>query len=186
MRRRGRKNQSTETCYVCDRPKTTREHYRIRIVKTLLVILALALLTSAQSKPQKHSAESPEVAALRKEFIQATEEYKASLEKLLASYQKDVTRAQERLTQTQTFYDQGLVSIVDLDRSKRAFADATDKVEEVRKRNTDADKQIAATLADAEAAANEFKKAKVQRRSRDNGLFQLDDDRFSTSDQAKL
>jgi len=134
-------------------------------VKTLLVILAFALLTSAQSKPQKHSAESPELAALRKEFIQATEEYKASLEKLLASYQKDVTRAQERLTQTQTFYDQGLVSIVDLDRSKLALADAKAKVDEVRQRNADADKQIADTLADAEAAAKEFRKAKVQRRA---------------------
>jgi hypothetical protein len=134
-------------------------------VKITLVILALTLLTSTQSKPQKQPSESPELAELGREFIQATEDYKGSLQKLLASYQKNVTRAQERLAQAQSDYDQGLISISDLEGNKRTLADAKDKVEDVRKREANADKQIAETLLDAEVAAKEFKKAKGQRRT---------------------
>lgn len=80
-------------------------------MNTILVILILALLTPAQSKPQKRATESPELTALRNEFIQATKDYKVSLEKLLASYQKDIAKAQEELEQTRSLYTQGVISI---------------------------------------------------------------------------
>lgn len=135
-------------------------------MKTVLLLLVLALVTSSQTKQQRPRTVSvdPDVAALHQEFIQANEEYKLNLTKLEASYQKDVDKAEARLTQSQEMFDAGLISPIDLEKSKRALAEAKDKVAEVRKRGANADTQIAQALLDQEAAAKEYKKAKVQRR----------------------
>jgi hypothetical protein len=134
-------------------------------VKTILVILILALLTSAQSKPQKRATESPELTALRNEFIQATKEYKVSLEKLLASYQKSVATAQGELEYTRSLYASGLISIKSVEAGERAVAAEQDKVKEVQRRMASADDQIAETLAHADEIAQEYRKAVTKRAS---------------------
>lgn len=134
-------------------------------MKTILLILTLALLAAAQSKPQKHALESPEIIALRNEFIQATKGYKVSLEKLLAIDEKNVAKAQDRLAQSQELYAAGMISSEDLKGSERAVSEAQDKVEEVRQRIASADKQIADTLNNTEQIAQEYKKAVAKRTS---------------------
>jgi len=94
-----------------------------------------------------------ELARLQEEFISATKDYKASLDKLKASYEKDVLRAEAKLTQSKELFAAGLISRNDLQTNERAVAAAKDKVAEVNRSNANADTQIADTLLEAEAEA---------------------------------
>ena len=128
----------------------------VSFLSFLLLIpeVAVAQKKRAPVKP-KAKIEKPkpvdEIARLREEFIKATNEYKASLEKLRASYEKDVLRTEERLTQSKGLFDQGLLSRKELEGAERAAAEAKDKVADVSRRTTTADSQIADTLLEAEA-----------------------------------
>jgi hypothetical protein len=106
-----------------------------------------------QTKPSK------ELTRLREEFIKATKDYKANLEKLRATYEKMVPKAEERLVQSKELFAQGLVSRKDLEASERAVAEAKDKVTEMDRRMASADTQIAETLLEAEA---EIKLGKIK------------------------
>src|SRR5436309_3569197 len=76
------------------------------------VIVALVLMISApngfaqKKRPARQAKTSPaqpssELAKLRDEYIKATKEYKASLQKLLTLYQGGARKAEERVNQTQ-------------------------------------------------------------------------------------
>jgi len=132
----------------------------IRAPHWALIVLALfvvgALPVAAQKKKAARAKPSPakpvdELTRLREEFIKATNDYKASLEKLLASYQKNVAKAETRLSQTRELFAQGLVSKNDVEAGERTLAEANDKVADTRQRINSADAQIADTLVEAEA-----------------------------------
>jgi hypothetical protein len=91
-----------------------------------------------------------ELARLREEFVKATNDYKANLEKLRASYEKNVIKANDRLTQSKELFAAGLISRKDLDAGEREVADAKEKVTEVDHRMATADTQIAETLIEAD------------------------------------
>jgi hypothetical protein len=126
-------------------------------VLALLCLLVLIHDVAAQKKPAaaKPKATKPkavdELTKLREEFITATNDYKASLEKLRASYEKSVTKAEERLKQSRELFAQGLLSKKEVDAGELAVAEANDKVNEVKLRIATADTQIAQTLVEAEA-----------------------------------
>lgn len=139
-----------------------------RVRSALAVALALFLLSVGAVAQQKRAPGKPkpkvdvtselaksakEVARLQEEFIKATQEYKASLEQLRASYERDVTRAEGKLTTSRELFAAGLISKNELDASERLVAEARDKVAEVNRRNANADTQIADTLLEAEAEA---------------------------------
>lgn len=113
----------------------------------------------AKSKPKQANVttelakSAKELAKLQEEFVKATREYKASLAKLRASYEKDVVRAELKLTQSEELFAGGLISKNELEVSERAVAEARDKVTEVDRSNANADSQIADTLLEAEADA---------------------------------
>ncbi|HWN09200.1 MAG TPA: hypothetical protein VNO50_08040 [Pyrinomonadaceae bacterium] len=94
-----------------------------------------------------------ELARLQEEFIKATKEYKDNLQKLKASYEKDVTRAEVELTKSKDLFAAGLIAKKDLEASEGAVAQAKDKVAEVDRSSAVADTQIADTLLEAEAEA---------------------------------
>lgn len=100
---------------------------------------------TGQTKP------ADELARLREEFIKATNDYKALLKKQSAGLEKNVAKAQERFTQSQQLFAEGLISRKDLEASERALAEATDKVNDVNRSIASADSQIAETLLEAEA-----------------------------------
>jgi hypothetical protein len=112
--------------------------------------------TTAKAKTrttQNKSAEKPvdELTKLREEFINATREYKSNLEKLQASYQKSVTKAEAELAKSRELFAAGLVSKNAVEADERKVAEALDKVTEVKQRYAAADTQIADTLLEAEA-----------------------------------
>jgi hypothetical protein len=132
----------------------------MRTVHGALIVVALlfhcAPAIAQKRKPEikaKPAQTKPvdELARLREEFIKATKEYKDSLEKLLASYEKSVTTQQTRVTQSRELFAQGLISKNDVEASERTLANANDKVTETKLRMSGADAQIADALVEADA-----------------------------------
>ena len=130
--------------------------------KTLLVIglLLLAVLSidvAAQRKTKKKPApkqEPPsELTKLREEYVKATNDYKASLEKLLAIYEGNVKKAEEKVTLSKKLLAEGLIARAQVEENEHALALEQQKVEETRRQMTSADAQIAGVL--VETAADE-------------------------------
>jgi hypothetical protein len=127
----------------------------------MLVLLALALTlatattVTAQKKPRAKPA--PKVVKaptalerLRDEYINATKDYKASLARLLPLYEKSLHTAEERATQSQELFKQGLIAKRELEATEKAVADAKFKIDDVRKQMSTADTQIALVLVEVE------------------------------------
>ena len=121
----------------------------------VVVLTALSVDVSAQRKIRKKTAPAPqtELTKLREEFINATKDYKTSLEKLLAIYQGNVKKAEEKLELSKKLLAEGLIARSQLEENERAVVIAKEKVSETKRQMTGADEQIAAVL--VETAADE-------------------------------
>jgi outer membrane efflux protein len=117
------------------------------------VALSFVVNAEAQTKKRKETKPANELSQLREEFIKATGEYKTSLAKLLAIYERNVIRAEEKLAQSQKLYAEGLISKNQLAESETGVAAAKDKVNEAQRQMANADTQIADTLVEAHAEA---------------------------------
>jgi hypothetical protein len=122
----------------------------------VIVITALSVDAFAQRKTKKKPAPAPpqtELAKLREEFVNATKEYKTSLEKLLAIYEGYVEKAEEKLDLSKKLLAEGLISKTQVEENERAVAAAKEKVSETRRQMNTADEQIGGVL--VETAADE-------------------------------
>lgn len=130
--------------------------YQNPVYSCLLTLILLVCVQSAaaQKKSKKKTPPPPapvtELTRLRDEFVKATNEYKASLQKLLAFHEADVKRAEEKLAVSQKLFDEGLIAKAQVEESKLALAAAQQKVAETRRQMTGADDQIAAVLVEQE------------------------------------
>jgi len=105
-----------------------------------------------KSKKKPAPAQPPtELTKLREEYIKATNEYKASLGKLLPYYENDVKKAEEKLEQSKKLLAEGLIPKTQLEEYERALAVAKQKLAETNRSMTSADEQVAAVLVEAEA-----------------------------------
>ena len=132
------------------------EQQKAKILESTLIILALRVpwhLHLQRSKRAETSKNRSMNARLQEEFINATKDYKSSLGKLLATYERDGTKAEAQLTQSQALFAQGLIAKTQLNQSESAVAAAKDKVAETNRLMTNADTQIAHTLLEARAEA---------------------------------
>src|SRR6185369_817976 len=128
----------------------------VAVVVWIVMIAVLAIDVSAQRKTKKKPvapAPPSELEKLREEFVKATNEYKASLEKLLAIYEGNVKKAEEKLTLSKKLLAEGLIARAQVDENEHALALEKQKVEETRRQMTNADAQIAGVL--VETAADE-------------------------------
>ena len=110
----------------------------------------------AQRKTKKKPAPAPptsELSKLREEFIKATNEYKASLGKLLPFYESDVKKAEEKLELSKKLLAEGLIPRTQVEENERALALAKEKIAETNRQMASAEAQIAGVL--VETAANE-------------------------------
>ena len=132
---------------------------RSRVSFGLCVIVIVAVVSfdaSAQRRTKKKPAAAPpatELSKLREEFISATKDYKASLEKLLPYYESAVKKAEEKLELSKKLLAEGLIPKSQLEENERTLAAAKQKVAETNRAMTGADDQIAGVL--VEAAAND-------------------------------
>jgi hypothetical protein len=118
------------------------------------LLIASVTLAHEPQRSRKKTVNKPaenSLAKLRDEFITATKTYKASLEKLIVLYEKNVTKAEEHVVQSRRLYSEGLISKKQLDDAELAVAAAKAKVEDARRQMATADTQIANTLLEAEA-----------------------------------
>jgi hypothetical protein len=117
------------------------------------VALSFAVAAEAQTPKSKVSKPASELGQIREEFIKATNEYKNSLAKLLDIYERNVTRAREKLVQSQQLYSEGLISKIALAEAEAAVTEAEMRVSKERVNMTNADAQIAETMVEAQAEA---------------------------------
>src|SRR5678815_4146398 len=130
--------------------------------KTLVLVVVLLSTSSAvvaQSKTKKpvtkkaEPAPVTELAKLRDEYVKATRDYKASLEKLLAIYEDNVTKAEAELAKVRKLFEEGLVAKAQVEEQERLVGGQKDKVTETRRQMASADSQIADVLVEEEADA---------------------------------
>lgn len=111
----------------------------------------------AQRKTKKKPAAAPppqtELTKLRDEYVRLTNEYKASLGKLLPFYENDVKRAEEKLEQSKKLLAEGLIPRTQVEENERALALAKEKINDLNRQMTNAESQIASVLVEAEADA---------------------------------
>ncbi|HEX8721555.1 MAG TPA: hypothetical protein VF736_13050 [Pyrinomonadaceae bacterium] len=126
---------------------------------------------SAPAKGKEAAPPETELSRLRGQLVEATREYKLSLEQLLVLYDKEVKRADDRVVKTRELHQAGLVSKRELERDEEAARAARAKVAAVEGQLKNADVQIAETLVEAEAEeaaakalAQEQARAKATRR----------------------
>ena len=130
---------------------------RIGISAAICLLVCVAVNSvSAQKRTAAKKAQSAQAQAatqlekLHNEYIKATKDYKASLEKLLPLYQTNQKNADQRFAQSKELFTQGLISKRELDDTERNAAEATAKVEDVRKQMSGADTQVAQALVEME------------------------------------
>ena len=122
----------------------------------LLVLAVVSIDVFAQRKTKKKPAPGPppsELSKLREEFIKATNEYKASLGKLLPFYESNVKKAEEKLEISKKLLAEGLIPRTQVEENERALALAKEKIAETNRQLASAEAQIAGVL--VETAANE-------------------------------
>jgi hypothetical protein len=152
----------------------------MRLVPTLakniflagVVVIVLCGSAPAQRKktsrpPAKTPAAQPvdELSKLHDEYIKATKDYKASLQKLLALYQESVKKAEQKRAQTQKLFAAGLIARVDVEQAELAVTNAGLKVSETQQQINAADTQIAQVLVEVEGEKQIAKLGPIRRGS---------------------
>ena len=105
-----------------------------------------------QKKPQQKTPQPvSELSRLRDDYIKATKDFKASLERLLAIYESNVKKADENLANAKKLFEEGLIARSQVEDDERLVKAAQEKVSETRKQMASADSQIADVLVESEA-----------------------------------
>jgi len=124
-----------------------------RVLLALLVSVTLFGTGYGQKKKPPVSKPKPvpveketDLSRLHDDYIKATKDYKASLEKLLALYQASARKAEDRVSQSKKLFADGLISQREVELSDKALADANLKVTEAQTQISGADTQIAQAL----------------------------------------
>ena len=138
--------------------------------KLLLIALCVFVActdVSAQRKTKKKPAPAPptELTKIREEFVKATNDYKASLTKLLTIYEGNVTKAEEKLELSRKLLAEGLISKLQVEENERAVAAEKAKVEDTRRQMANADEQVAGIFAETAAERQLAKNLRLARQS---------------------
>lgn len=129
-----------------------------RLINTLLLIAVSTVSVHSQTKRDLETA-----TRLRADFIKATEEYKASLEKLVAFYEQDVKKAEDKLQISEKLFSEGLISPETVESNKRSVESAKAKLAEAKRQQENADKDIA-SMPSNEDLAREFGRSRQRSR----------------------
>src|SRR5215213_1747579 len=106
-------------------------------MKNLVLLLIISVTVCGQQKGRPNPGS--ELPALRDEYIQAIKDYKASVTKLLASYEQSLKKAKAQLETTKQLREQVLVSKEQVDEPAKIVEAEKAKVEDTRRRIAAAD-----------------------------------------------
>ncbi|HKN83710.1 MAG TPA: hypothetical protein VJW17_09740 [Pyrinomonadaceae bacterium] len=131
------------------------------------MLTVLSIPAAAQRKTTKKTSPAPqnELARLREEFVKATNDYKASLEKLVAIYEGNVKKAEEKLDLSKKLLAEGLIAKSQVEENERAWTAEKEKVAQIRRQMTNADEQIAGVLVEADAEQQLAKNLRLSRQT---------------------
>jgi soluble lytic murein transglycosylase-like protein len=134
-----------------------------------LILLLLATIESGQAQKKaappnsqlqsKHMQPVDSIKEFREEFIKASEEYKASLQKLLAICENDVQKLTEHATKLKGLYAYGIISRQEYLKATSDITAAQVKVDEVRRQI--AKTEITITEARREPQPDELRNAEM-------------------------
>ena len=121
------------------------------LTAALLFVFCVSAIVaqSNKTKPQTKARRPPalsELEQLKKQYIETTKEYKASLEKLLGLYKASVKKAEDRRDKSKELFKDGLISRKQFEESEQAVADEQLKIAGVQQQMKGAETQIAQTL----------------------------------------
>ena len=135
-------------------------------VFVFLSVVSFDVAAQRRTKKKPTSAPPPtELSKLHDEFIQKTNEYKASLGKLLPYYENEVKKAEENLEKSKKLLAEGLIPRKQVEENERELAVAKQKIAETNRAMTTADEQVAAVLVEAAANDEIAKNLRLARRS---------------------
>jgi hypothetical protein len=146
-------------------------HRRGTAILAVLALMLFASISVAQRKPKaspakpKPPVEQPQtdLAKLHDEYIKSTKEYKASLQNLLALYEKALKKAEDKRDQAQKLLSDGLMSRREVEATEEVVTSARLKVTETQAQISGADTQIAQTLVEIEGDKQIAKLGPVRR-----------------------
>jgi hypothetical protein len=144
-----------------NRKETQKLLQKIICVVCATLWFLLFVFPSAEVSAQRKSKKKPAPAAtppselnkLRDEYIRLTNEYKASLGKLLPFYESELKRAEDKLEQSKKLLAEGLIARTQVEENERALTLAKEKIAEISRQTANAEAQIAGVL--VETAADE-------------------------------
>jgi soluble lytic murein transglycosylase-like protein len=93
--------------------------------------------------PVKQTQQEEAIKGFREDFIKASEESKASLQKLLTLYEKDVTSLTDQSAKLKELYADGVISRQEYEKTTVNISEAQAKVDDVRKQIATTDIAIA-------------------------------------------
>jgi hypothetical protein len=118
------------------------------------LFLAVPAATAQQGtqgmKREALSKSESEPARLRAQFAEATREYKASLEKLIALYETDARRTEARVANMKELCSQGLITRREIEPAEEAAALARDKLAHAQAQLKGADVQLTQALVEVQ------------------------------------
>src|SRR5215213_1509164 len=130
-----------------------RWRFSFYVLMVVLTIVSSDVTAQRKTKKKPAPAQPPtELSRLREEYIKATNEYKASLGKILPYQENDVKKAEKEFEKSKELLAEGLIPKTQVEENERALAAAKQKIAETNRAMTSADEQIAGVL--VEAAAN--------------------------------
>jgi hypothetical protein len=140
---------------------------RVTLAACLIVFTIASVSAQRKSPKKKNPAAAPvdELSKLRDDYVKITNEYKASLEKLIAIYETNVKKANDKLEQSKKLLEEGLISRVQVEKHEQALDAEQEKLDGARRQMSDADEQIAAILVETEAEKAIAKNLRLARQS---------------------
>lgn len=124
------------------------------LTAALLAVFCLPATVAQSNKTKPKTKGQPpalsELEQLRKQYIETTKEYKASLEKLLDLYKASVKKAEVRRDKSKELLKEGLISRSEFEQSEQALADEELKIAGVQNQLKGAETQISQTLVEME------------------------------------
>ena len=134
----------------------------------LLFAAAFSVDVFAQRKNRKKPVPAPpptELTKLREEFVQKTNEFKASLAKLIPFQEAKVKRAEAKLEQSQKLFAEGLIPKTKLQEDERVLTEAKNEVAKTQSDIANADAQAAGIYAETAAEKEIAKNLRLARQS---------------------
>ena len=140
-------------------------------ILAVIVVILFCSISVAQRKPKtspakpKPPVEQPQtdLAKLRDEYVKATKDYKASLQRLLALYEAALKKAEDKRDQARKLFSDGLMSRREVEATEEVVTEARLKVTETQAQISGADTQIAQALVEVEGDKQIAKLGPVRR-----------------------